>query len=151
MVNTWQTLITACYFDYDYLEVMNPNQLTVEGSFFLETHANFTSSWGNESKRGQTLIGVTMHGNMYVSRARTLRSVARARWPHPRARLSAKAGGVQATGGGPSIVVAPEFTDGSNCDIAEAVREPHSMTPAQLKLTRARKTVRAVRFFAPLA
>ena len=72
-------------------------------------------------------------------------------WPHPRARLSAKAGGVQATGGGPSIVVAPEFTDGSNCDIAEAVREPHSMTPAQLKLTRARKTVRAVRFFAPLA
>ena len=58
---------------------------------------------------------------------------------------------MQATGGGPSIVVAPEFTDGSNCDIAEAVREPHSMTPAQLKLTRARKTVRAVRFFAPLA
>ena len=48
---------------------MNPNQLTVDGSFFLETHANFTSSWGNESKRGQTLIGVTMHGNMYVSRA----------------------------------------------------------------------------------
>lgn len=43
-VNAHQTRLLGCYLDYNFLQVVDPSQLTVTETFFLETHANFTAS-----------------------------------------------------------------------------------------------------------
>lgn len=43
-VTAHQTRLLGCYLDYNFLQVVDPSGLTVTESFFLETHANFTSS-----------------------------------------------------------------------------------------------------------
>jgi hypothetical protein len=56
-----QTRLVACYLDYNKLVVVDPSQLAVTDTFFLETHANFTS------KAVRTLKGVEFSGNTYAT------------------------------------------------------------------------------------
>ena len=56
-----QTRLVACYLDYNKLVVVDPSQLAVTDTFFLETHANFTS------KAFRTLKGVQFSGNTYAT------------------------------------------------------------------------------------
>ena len=62
-VTAHHTRLLGCYLDYMYnfLQVVDPSGLTVTETFFLETHANFTSA----SKK--ILHGVYFEGNVYAT------------------------------------------------------------------------------------
>jgi hypothetical protein len=60
-VTAHQTRLLGCYLDYNFLQVVDPSGLTVTESFFLETHANFTSS------KKTTIDGVYFEGNVYAT------------------------------------------------------------------------------------
>ena len=62
-----QTRLLGCYLDYNFLQVVDPSQLTVTETFFLETYANFTSA---ESK---ALRGVYFEGNVYAGPGDSIR------------------------------------------------------------------------------
>ena len=62
-----QTRLLGCYLDYNSLQVVDPSQLTVTETFFLETYANFTSA---ESK---ALRGVYFEGNVYAGSGDSIR------------------------------------------------------------------------------
>ena len=58
-VNAHQNRLVACYLDYSSLSVTDPNELVVEGTFFLGVPAVFVSA------EATTLQGVYMRGNTY--------------------------------------------------------------------------------------
>ena len=58
-VTAHQTRLLGCYLDYNFLQVVDPSGLTVTESFFLETHANFTSSKSKE------LTGVSLYDSTF--------------------------------------------------------------------------------------
>ena len=66
-VTAHQTRMLGCYLDYNFLEVVDPSQLTVTESFFLETHANFTSSGGSKDLTGVYFEGTPAGRNCSLS------------------------------------------------------------------------------------
>ena len=62
-----QTRLVACYLDYNKLVVVDPSQLAVTDTFFLETHANFTSAKQN------ALRGVYFSGNVYATQGSSIK------------------------------------------------------------------------------
>ena len=66
-INSWQTRLSDCYLDYNYLEITDPSETVVEDTFFLVTHAVLKANKG-------TMTDLIMkHNTFYGAGGKTVR------------------------------------------------------------------------------